>query len=388
MQMGMMWMRNSGVAASIAVGGLLLVGACGADNGTAPAWDPELGGSSGGAATDGETADADTTGMNQDGGGGESCSPGEVVPCGCADGLSVGEQVCLDDGSGFGSCDCDDEMGTTGDEPGGSTGDEPEGDVVCYPGEANDFSTCVPLHRFDEMMPAGYEYPDAYMGDENYRPPIALIDLEEVAPGTMLAPNFRLDEIAQLKKGRYAVVQPHAIVSLQALRDEVGAIGVNSGYRSPAYNAGLAGSATYSRHMYGDAYDLDPLAVSIDTLEGVCTANGGMLVEYTSHVHCDFRFDPVDEEFYGPAMAASPGRVEPPAMSATLVQSDDGVWTAPAEGFDEGEPQRRWTARDAAGAVVGQAVGGSFVAPVGAATVEVRVGTQVERSASVGSLAG
>lgn len=307
----------------------------------------------------------------------------EVTACACPDGLSIGERVCDADGLGFGPCECDDAGGdTTGDtgDGGDSSGGEPEGDQVCYPGMANDWTTCLPLHTF-EVMPAGYEYPPPYNGDPNYRAPIALLDLEEVDPATFLAPNFQLVEIAQASKGRYAVVQPHAIVSLQELRDQAGAIGVNSGYRSPAYNAGLSGSATYSRHMYGDGFDLNPLAVSIDALEGICSAHGGMLVEYTTHVHCDFRFDPVDEEFFGAPMSDDP--TLRPVFTATLQRDDDGTWRAPASGFDEGEPQRRWVARDATGEILGKALGPTFVPPAGTATVEVRVGTQVERTAAV-----
>ncbi|MEM9460772.1 MAG: D-Ala-D-Ala carboxypeptidase family metallohydrolase [Myxococcota bacterium] len=351
------------------------------------AWNPELADgdeSTGGAvdpSTSGHRPDDSADGTTSDG---RVCTPGEVIACACPMEGS-GEQVCEPDGSGFGPCECDDNGGTTSDDgagsdDSGSTGGGGMLEEVCYPGPANDFTLCLPL-RYFEPMPEGYEYPEPYMGNDNYRAPVALIDLEQIDPATMLAPNFRLDEIAQLYKGRYAVVQPHAIVSLQALRDQVGAIAVNSGYRSPAYNAGLPGSATYSRHMYGDAYDLDPLEVSLSTLEAACTGQGGMLVEYTSHVHCDFRFDPVDEEFFGPPSAAGlPGR---PGFEATLVPDADGGWTAPARGFDEGTPQRRWIARDAAGQVLATAVAERFVPPPGTATVAVRVGAQVERSADL-----
>jgi hypothetical protein len=355
----------------------LWLGACGSDGERPSAWDPE-GGDGGTAASTDAGQEGTTAGDAGEGDGstdGSACMPGQARDCTCLDG-TAGEQACTPSGSGFGPCECDD-AATTADET-GTTGDEPpDENVVCYPGQTGDFTTCLPLHAFDPL-PAGYEYPGPLNGDPNYRPPVALLDLQEVDPGTWLAPNFQLGEIAQLAKGRYAVVQVHAIVSLQALRNQVGALGVNSGYRSPAYNASIPGSATYSRHMYGDAYDLNPLAASLATLENACTAAGGMLVEYTSHVHCDFRFDPVDEEFYGPVMA---GRdLEPPVFQATLVQGDDGRWRAPAEGFDEGEPQRRWTARDGAGQVIATAIGAEFLAPAGAATVEVRVGAQVVRA--------
>jgi hypothetical protein len=357
----------------------LWLGACGTDDERPPAWDPEIGDAGEGETSAGAAEEGSSGGPGEgDGSTGAACIPGQVVDCLCPDG-TPGEQTCTPDGSGFGPCGCAD-AGSTGDDSGSTGEPPPEENVVCYPGQTGDFTTCLPLHPFDPLPP-GYEYPGPLNGDPNYRPPVALLDLQELDPGTWLAPNFQLGEIAQIDKGRYAVVQVHAIVSLQGLRDQVGALGVNSGYRSPAYNAGIPGSATYSRHMYGDAYDLDPIEVGLGTLESACTSAGGMLVEYETHVHCDFRFDPVDEEFYGPVMAV--GEPEPPQFAATIVQGDDGLWRAPAEGFDEGAPQRRWTARDADGQVIATAVGAEFAAPRGTATVEVRVGAQLERSAAV-----
>lgn len=364
----------------------LWLGACGTDDGRPPAWDPEVvddgdGGTSTGAGEEGSTGGDGPVDPDEGDGttGGTACVPDQVSDCLCVDG-STGQQTCLPDGSGFGACECAGE-GSSGDES-GSTGDEPPPDenVVCYPGQNNDFTACLPIHPF-APLPNGYEYPPPYQGDPNYRSPVALLDLEEIDPGTYVAPNFQLGELAQADKGRYAVVQVHAVVSLQELRDQVGGINVNSGYRSPAYNAATPGSATNSRHMFGDGFDLDPLEVGLGTLESACTGIGGVLVEYTTHVHCDFRNDPVDEEFYGPVPQVTDP--EPPQYEADLALGDDGIWRAPAEGFDEGEPIRRWTARDAAGTVLGTFVGAEFTPPTGTARVEVRVGAQVERSAVV-----
>lgn len=332
--------------------------------------------------TSGNPTDPSTTGEPTP----ADCDPGATQECICPDGLSLGDQVCAADGGSWGACQCDGVATTEPDPSEGGSGSEtgvsesetgPAEGEVCYPGEDGSYTTCFELITFDNM-PDGYDYPEALNGQANYRKPIALIDLEAIDSSTKLSPNFSIGEIAQVAKGRYAIVQPHAVESIQNLRDVVGAIGVNSGYRSPGYNAGISGSATYSRHMYGDGFDLAPSAVSINELESVCVDEGGMLVEYNSHVHCDFRDDDLDEGFFGSAASAPPMK---PQFEAEIEQ-DHGVFTAPALGFDEGEPMRRWTAYDAAGDVLLRAIGPVFVAPPGTADVTVRVGAQVELSAT------
>jgi hypothetical protein len=306
------------------------------------------------------------------------CNPGMSRQCLCEDGLHLGDEVCNDAGDGWGPCECDYTSGTAGETGGGETGDD-GGNVapteVCYPGEDGSYTTCFDLHY---LQPQGYDYPPALGGNPNYRQPIAYIDLEAIEPTTMVAPNFRLNELAEAHKGRYAIVQPHAVESLQLLRDDVGAITVNSAYRPPEYNAGVGG-ATHSRHMYGDGFDLDPLAVGLSTLEAACSNRGGMLVEYNTHVHCDFRFDDVSTEFFGAAGAMADD--DAPVFSAALGEESDGVYIAPAEGFDEGEPLRRWFAYDADGELIEETVGEAYVAPDEAVRVRVRVGGQVELEA-------
>ncbi|MEX1362303.1 MAG: D-Ala-D-Ala carboxypeptidase family metallohydrolase, partial [Nannocystaceae bacterium] len=266
--------------------------------------------------------------------------------------------------------------GAGGDAPPPPGGGGAGGDL-CFPGPSGDGSVCVDLVDAASVG-SGYGYPSPLSGNVNYRAPVRYIDLEAVSGDLSIAANFTLSEVAQSWKGRYAVVQPHAVARLQGLRNALGAIKVNSGYRSPSYNASVDG-ATHSRHMYGDAFDLDPLSASLSQLESACSSNGGMLVEYTSHVHCDWRYDPVDTALFGTLSVGTP----PPlpladsALSAHLQQLG-GEWLAPAEGFDEGEPMRRWTARDAEGQVLAEALGERFVPPAGAVTLEVLVGAQIE----------
>ncbi len=377
---------------------LLAVTAC-TDAGTgraAPPYQPSGGDPSDGA----ETLDVEPLGTTTFPGEGEeegddegfACGPEAVQACPCPDGPGEGVQSC-EDGL-WGPCLCDEPATTDGGGDSSGAPDQDDGAMdstgepslpteVCYPGADNQYTTCLELHPFDpEAPPEGYAYGDALGGDPNYRPPVAFLDLDAEDPDLALAPNFTLGEFAQAAKGRWAIVQPHAVESIQALRDAVGPLGVNSGFRSPDYNAGIGG-AGYSRHMYGDGFDFDPVDVSLAVLEGQCEAGGGMLVEYETHVHCDWRFDDVDEAFFGPANAAAIG--EPHLIGA--MHHEGRVYWATDEGFDEGEPVRRWSAWDSEGReLVTAARGPVFMAPHDAVRVLVSIGGAVTRES--GRLAG
>jgi hypothetical protein len=283
------------------------------------------------------------------------------------------------DGDGDGETGDGDDDGETGDGDGdGETGDgdgEPNFDEVCFLGPAKDNSVCFPIVT-PNPLPSDYNYPAPHQGNVNYRAPLRYLDLEAIDSTAAVAPNFTLDELAQVWKGRYAVVQPHAVARLQDLRDALGATGVNSGYRSPGYNANIGG-ATSSRHMYGDGFDLNPLEVPLSTLEAACTQNAGFLVEYVSHVHCDWRGLPVDVGLFGLPELFEP-ELDYPVFTAELERdpvSDE--WLAPATGFDEGEPLRRWSAFDAQGRLLVEHRGPRFEAPPEAVRIEVVIGAQI-----------
>jgi 3D (Asp-Asp-Asp) domain-containing protein len=251
--------------------------------------------------------------------------------------------------------------------------DEPAAtNEVCFPGADNQGATCLPLSF--PGTPTGYKYPNPL--NANYRSPIAYLDLDAVDVKTKVAPNFTLGEFVSRAKGRYAVLQPHAVVRMQTLRNQLGSISINSGYRSPSYNSSVGG-ATSSRHMFGDGFDFVGNNVTLTKAEQACTNNGGFLVEYSSHVHCDWRGTSVDPLFYGAVAVDGAPDLALAGFAASLT-FENGAWYAPADGFDEGEPLRRWTARDADGEVLVETTGESFVAPATAARIEVTVGAVVK----------
>lgn len=273
-----------------------------------------------------------------------------------------------------------DRPGDTDTDPDTEPDTEPDTDPpleleACYLGQDRAGTTCLPVED-PPGTPSGYSYPAPLGGSAQYRAPFRFLDLEAEDPDQRLAPNFTLSEFAQAYKGRWAVVQPHAVARIQGLRDQLGALIVNSGYRSPSYNASIGGASS-SRHMYGDAFDIDPVSVSLEALRAACVSAGaGYVGVYTTHIHCDWRDDPLDAAFFGSARAAAPA--PPPALDA-WIDHLGGRLVAPAEGWDEGEPLREWTAWDASGAVIEVVRAETYAPPARAARVRVEVGMALTR---------
>ncbi len=273
--------------------------------------------------------------------------------------------------------DTDPEVDTDPDtEPDFDTDLPPPSTDACYLGAARDNATCLATVA-PATLPAAYDYPPALSGSAQYREPVRYLDLTIVPSSTQIAPNFALSEIASASKGRYGVVQPHAIASLQLVRDAVGALRVNSGYRSPDYNAGVGG-ATSSRHQYGDGFDLAPISASLGQLDAACDNNGaGYTQVYATHVHCDWRNDAVDTTFYGAARRSTQAAALPELHAQ--IQWRGGELTAPAEGWDEGEPLREWTAVGADGLVMESVTAETYLPPLDAVAVDVFVGRRLQR---------
>jgi hypothetical protein len=258
---------------------------------------------------------------------------------------------------------------------------------ACYPGASEDWSTCVELVDYSAAWGADYDYPAPYLGSPLYEEPVRYVDLAVANPSLSVSPNFVLSELMQEWKGRYGVFQPFVVAHIQDIRDWTGgALNITSGYRNVTYNASVGGS-THSRHMYGDCVDMYSSVASLTTVGDYCTDLGaGYIGYYTSHVHCDWRDDDLNEAFFDASFvgAASPGgaALTPlPEHSAQLIPG--AIWTAPGEGWDEGEPLREWTALDITGGVIEEFVGDTYVPPAAADVVEVWVGRAVHLSLPV-----
>jgi hypothetical protein len=234
---------------------------------------------------------------------------------------------------------------------------QPQTPTVCYPGPNNTWDVCFELTHKSNLGMSGYSYPAGAPSSPQYKAPSYFLDLSGLSASTALAHNFAMDEFMQSWKGQYAVFSPSTVVHWQHIRDALGVpLYVNSGFRSPGYNAGIDGAATHSRHMFGDAADVSAQgAVSLSTIESQCVSEGADYVAiYTSHVHCDWRNDPLDPAFWASSAGQKPGAQhghhnetnarawvevsnhEPSRGSAVYLQMRH-------HGFDEGIPWVRWT---------------------------------------------
>jgi hypothetical protein len=138
-----------------------------------------------------------------------------------------------------------------------------------------------------------------------YRSPLKYLDLNFHSPETQLTQNFKLDELMQTKKGPYAIYSPLALYYIQKMRLDSGrSININSGYRSPGYNA-LIGGAKWSRHMYGDALDFTVSGRTLNQAKELCLKHGASFFQlYKTHIHCDWRNSPLNEKIFGPQVTS------------------------------------------------------------------------------------
>jgi len=262
---------------------------------------------------------------------------------------------------------------------------------VCFPGEFSDDSSCFSLKSVDGSI-SGYHYPN--LDDARYPQPVAYLDLFSVRAETWIAPSFQLWELAQSWKGRWAIIQPRAVLTLQAMRDDIGPMAIYSGYRSPSYNRTVNGKHT-SRHMYGDGFDFSSIQATRQELAQVCRDHGASYVEvYSTHVHCDWRDDANEAAFFGanedpdpygddnnaPHGARTTGPTPEDLGRNAAIMDNGALLNVQVEGFDEGEPLIEWTAHDEQGAPLETWEGAEFAPPIDTATVMVRVGGVLTRT--------
>ena len=269
----------------------------------------------------------------------------------------------------------EDESGDEGgddDETGGEeTGAAIEPSEVCYPGPDEDGTVCFAVVAADP-----YDYPEPY--GPNYDAPVRFLVVDAVDLGLWVAPSFILAELIDPDAGDYQVVQTHAVEMLQEVRDAVGPLIVRSSYRSPLFNAG-AGGVVSSRHLYGDAFDLEPVDDTPENLTALyeaCVELGAGYVETydNGHVHCDWRNVPADPAFYD---AGAANAVEPELTAAVVA---NGRWVrvqTEGDAGGEGPLSRRWTAYDNEGRVLSRSDALQLELPRGTDHVEVVVGDRL-----------
>lgn len=123
----------------------------------------------------------------------------------------------------------------------------------------------------------------------------------EIQNNMKLSNNFKLSEFASNDGAEtpcnIQLNLKELALNLQVLRDYVGQpIKVNSGYRSPEYNATIPGAAKNSQHIYGKAADIvidgyRPVQVKamIEKLISEGKMKQGGIGNYNTFTHYDIR---------------------------------------------------------------------------------------------------
>jgi hypothetical protein len=110
-----------------------------------------------------------------------------------------------------------------------------------------------------------------------------------------LSAHFKVREFASKCGADEVLIDPRLVQVLQHMRDDLcRPININSGFRTPAHNARVGGSAT-SQHLLGTAADIRVVGVSTADLckaaENALAKFGiaGGIILYHSFVHVDVR---------------------------------------------------------------------------------------------------
>ncbi len=96
--------------------------------------------------------------------------------------------------------------------------------------------------------------------EHHYLPVRYFIDLSRASLSERVSDHFRLSEYANptVQRGdNRAYIDAQIVLHVQRMRSGLGRpLILNSGFRSPAHNQSVGGAA-FSRHIYGDAVDID-----------------------------------------------------------------------------------------------------------------------------------
>ena len=136
--------------------------------------------------------------------------------------------------------------------------DPPYNSSVVYPSGLR--LNLVTAQSLTSSYPAPGQNPFGSSRARHYERVGHFMDLSHTPQTAQVATDFRLSEYVApvVQRGdRYAYVDPQIVLHAQQIRSGLGRpININSGYRSPEHNHDVGG-ATYSRHLYGDAADID-----------------------------------------------------------------------------------------------------------------------------------
>ena len=172
-------------------------------------------------------------------------------------------------GSMAGPAGYDNYLTSTGD---GETSGAPSIRITA-PAIARDVSTVIfPSGAVFDIVDApedGVDYSDPAAGGI-----VPLIDLQGRS-GEDLSRNFKAGQFASKDGARYARISPELVTALQVLRDTLpSALVINAGYQTPAQNQ-AAGDEPQSRHMAGQAADVQADGVrAIDLAQGALKSIG------------------------------------------------------------------------------------------------------------------
>lgn len=150
--------------------------------------------------------------------------------------------------------------------------------------------------KTDSTLTSSYPDPAGSPNSTYYQKPVWFITVNSTVRSSYVAANFQMGEFISESTITSALVDPLMVQHAQNARNRYGVMVVNSGYRTPAHNKSIGG-ATYSRHMYGDAVDIDANSYSqYQALDSAFAPENPSYVESwteagQNHWHGDWRYE-------------------------------------------------------------------------------------------------